>query len=168
MDEYKRGSLVISDTNKHFGRFGMIYALEDTVISALDGNAAGADGMPLPVRGKICGSFNAITLASGSVIAYHLPGGELFVLEPDASALVAGEVGAAYSQDIICAGATEILLSSGSLPPGLELTVNEDGSATLAGEPTEAGTFEFSLLATNPQGQVGIVEVSIEIAAAGE
>lgn len=80
------GSLLIADGDPHTGNFGIIYALQATVIAELisstaaDGNplhvnAAGSGTwatVPLPAGAAIYGHFTSITLTSGTVIAYNI------------------------------------------------------------------------------------------------
>lgn len=61
-----------------------------------------------------------------------------------------GVVGYAYSFSMTPAGATSISLLSGSLPTGLSLSGTS--IATISGTPTAAGTYSFTLRATNSYG----------------
>jgi hypothetical protein len=58
-----------------------------------------------------------------------------------------GQVGVRYSPTFTATGAPtpKIALASGSLPPGLKLAAN----GTLSGTPSRAGTYKFTLSATN-------------------
>ncbi|WP_424188191.1 ExeM/NucH family extracellular endonuclease [Actinokineospora sp. G85] len=60
----------------------------------------------------------------------------------------AGTVGTPYSFEFTRSGPATVSVASGTLPPGLPL--GQDG--TLAGTPTAAGEFAFTLRATNPHG----------------
>lgn len=69
-------------------------------------------------------------------------------LTPPAGALPEATVGAAYSQTLSATGGAapySFLVSSGSLPPGMSLS----SSGVLAGAPTTAGLFNFSITVTN-------------------
>ena len=69
--------------------------------------------------------------------------------------LVAGKVGAAYSQTITSTGGTAPITYSlflGVLPPGLTLS----SAGTISGTPTLLGAFAFTLRATDSQGCSGI------------
>jgi hypothetical protein len=64
------------------------------------------------------------------------------------ASLPAGQVGTAYSQAITASGPPgpyKFTVSSGGLPPGLTLS----NSGSLAGTPTAAGTFAFTVTAAN-------------------
>ncbi|TCO54984.1 ExeM/NucH family extracellular endonuclease [Actinocrispum wychmicini] len=64
-----------------------------------------------------------------------------------------GKVGSAYSFAYTLGGTSPtVTLASGTLPPGLTLSPN----GTLAGTPTAAGDFTFTLAATNPFGTVSV------------
>jgi outer membrane autotransporter protein len=68
------------------------------------------------------------------------------------AALPDAVVGATYAQSIAASGGVApyaIALTAGALPPGLTLAA--DGA--LAGAPTEAGTFNFTVTATDANGQ---------------
>lgn len=56
-----------------------------------------------------------------------------------------GAIKTTYSHKFICTNADTISYSSGTIPPGL--TLNDSG--LLSGVPTTAGTYNFTLLATN-------------------
>jgi PKD repeat protein len=76
-----------------------------------------------------------------------------------------GTVGVAYAQDFSqTGGAAPITFSfSGSLPPGLTFTDNPNDTATLAGIPGTAGTFQFSVTATDANGCTGSTDYTITI-----
>jgi hypothetical protein len=70
-------------------------------------------------------------------------------------AFVTGVVGLAYTQAWDLSPATSpttYTLASGSLPPGLTLSNVSDDIGQLSGTPTAAGTFTFTLTATNAVG----------------
>lgn len=75
-----------------------------------------------------------------------------------------GTLGAAYSQALTVAGAAGAVtwgVTSGALPTGLAL-----GAATglINGTPTSAGTFAFTVVATDAQGQTGARAYSMTVA----
>ncbi|MER7251718.1 ExeM/NucH family extracellular endonuclease [Kribbella sp. NPDC000426] len=72
----------------------------------------------------------------------------------------AGTVGSPYSFAFTATGA--VSLASGSLPPGLALA--SDGQ--ISGTPTQAGTFAFSVRATNEFGTSADLAATITVAAA--
>jgi hypothetical protein len=61
---------------------------------------------------------------------------------------------------------TPVLSEIGRLPAGLTFTDNGDGTATLAGTPTTAGTFEFRVLAVNGVGPLAVQSLSVTVASA--
>ena len=69
------------------------------------------------------------------------------------TALQNATVGTAYSQTLAAAGGTPITwsVSSGTLPDGLSLNPN---TGAITGTPTTAGTFNFTALAQNSEGNV--------------
>ena len=71
LQEGSNGGQYIGDTSAVTGNFSRIVALESTTFTTLTGNLTGAASMTLPANGSITGHFTAITLASGSVIAYN-------------------------------------------------------------------------------------------------
>jgi hypothetical protein len=73
--------------------------------------------------------------------------------------LPGGTVGMAYSQKLTTDGAATFALSSGALPPGLTL----DASGTISGKPTAAGSFTFTVKATNDK-TLGSATYTITIA----
>ena len=78
-----------------------------------------------------------------------------------------GEVGTPYNQIVSASGGTApytFSVSSGALPPGLTLN---PASGAITGSPTIAGTFTFSITATDVNGCSGSRLYSITIATAG-
>ena len=80
------------------------------------------------------------------------------------AALAGGTVGLAYAQTLSATGGVGpyvFALASGVLPPGLALAA--DGG--LSGTPTANGSYAFSILATDANGETGVANFSIEVAA---
>ncbi|MDP9194701.1 MAG: ice-binding family protein [Acidobacteriota bacterium] len=78
-----------------------------------------------------------------------------------------GEVGTPYNQLVSASGGTApytFSVSSGALPTGLTLNT---GSGAITGTPTVAGTFIFSITATDANGCLGSRLYTINIALAG-
>ncbi|MFN7973827.1 MAG: putative Ig domain-containing protein [Acidobacteriota bacterium] len=76
--------------------------------------------------------------------------------------LPVGTVGTAYSQTITASGGTapySFAVTAGSLPPGLALSAG----GVLSGVPTTAGTFNFTVTATDAQGCTGNLAYSLII-----
>jgi hypothetical protein len=74
-----------------------------------------------------------------------------------------GARGQAYSDQILAFGGTSpytFAVTSGSLPPGLVLT---PGTGVISGIPTNAGTFNFKITATDVNGLTGSANLSIQI-----
>ncbi|WP_461257686.1 SUMF1/EgtB/PvdO family nonheme iron enzyme [Treponema sp. R80B11-R83G3] len=78
------------------------------------------------------------------------------------TSLPGGTVGTTYSQSLSATGTTPITWSvdSGTLPTGLNLA---EATGVISGTPTAAGTFNFTVRATNTAG-IGIKALSIVIA----
>lgn len=65
------GSQLITDTTAVTGSFKAISVVSDCVFTTLTGNMTGTiTGVTFPAGFTLYGEFTAITLASGSVIAY--------------------------------------------------------------------------------------------------
>jgi hypothetical protein len=83
------------------------------------------------------------------------------------SSLPSGMAGSVYSAVVTASGGTtpySFSLASGALPTGLALGTN----GTLAGTPTQSGTFSFSVRATDASSQTATKALSLTIAAAAE
>jgi hypothetical protein len=81
-----------------------------------------------------------------------------------------GTVGVAYSQTVTAAGGVPPYKGSttGTLPPGLTVAALMSGvSASVAGTPTQAGTFTFSVIATDSQSSQGSQAYTVTIQTAG-
>ncbi len=63
-------------------------------------------------------------------------------------------VGTAFSFTVTVGGYPAPSWGESNLPPGVTFTDNKDGTATLAGTPTTAGTYTVPLVATNAYGSV--------------
>jgi subtilisin len=78
------------------------------------------------------------------------------------AALPSGTIGAAYNQTITASGGTapyNFTLSAGSLPGGLTLSAN----GVLSGTPTQKGSFNFTVKATDANGCMGTQAYSLVI-----
>lgn len=88
------------------------------------------------------------------------------------TAFPSGVIGQPYSQLLTTTGgcvtpfspSPPFTLSGGSLPNGLIIQTNSDSSRSLAGTPTLAGAFNFTLLATDACGHTASANFSITIA----
>jgi len=65
-----------------------------------------------------------------------------------------GTAGSPFSFTITAGGSPAPSWGESNLPPGVTFTDNKDGTATLSGTPTTAGTYVIPLIATNPYGSV--------------
>jgi len=65
------GGTVYSDTSVYTGTWFRIDALSDAVFTTLTGNVSGMGSTTLKAGQSLYGSFTAITLASGAVVAYN-------------------------------------------------------------------------------------------------
>jgi hypothetical protein len=67
------GGQVINNTSPVTGNWTEIRVITATVFTTLTGNVTNVGSTSFPVGAVISGRFTAITLASGSVVAYHAP-----------------------------------------------------------------------------------------------
>jgi len=67
------GGQVINNTTPVTGNWTEIRVITATVFTTLTGNVTNVGSTSFPVGAVISGRFTAITLASGSVVAYHAP-----------------------------------------------------------------------------------------------
>ncbi|HEY3129614.1 MAG TPA: IPTL-CTERM sorting domain-containing protein [Acidobacteriota bacterium] len=108
------------------------------------------------VSGRALARNGAVTLDTNNVAvcAVSCPG----VIDMSPATLPNGTVGVAYSQTITASGGTApytFTITSGSLPPGLTLASSGPSTALLSGTPTTAGTFNFTVRATDSAGCFG-------------
>jgi Putative Ig domain len=86
------------------------------------------------------------------------------------SSLPGGMVGATYSQTISASGPNPpytLRVTQGALPPGLSLSASSSSAATLAGTPSAAGSYAFTISAFDPSGAyVGFRDYTIAVATA--
>jgi hypothetical protein len=67
------GGQVINNTTPVTGNWTEIRVITATVFTTLTGNVTNVGSTSFPVGAVINGRFTAITLASGSIVAYHAP-----------------------------------------------------------------------------------------------
>jgi hypothetical protein len=80
------------------------------------------------------------------------------VITVNPATLPAGVVGVIYGQVVSAVGGTApytFAVSSGTLPPGLTLSTGNTTSVVISGTPTVAGTFTFTITATDANGCPG-------------
>jgi len=102
------------------------------------------------VSGRVLARNGAVTLDTNTV-AVCAAGCPPVTLAP--ATLPNATVGTAYSQTLVASGGTApytYTVSAGTLPPGLTLS----GAGQLAGNPTTAGSFSFTVTATDANGCV--------------
>lgn len=116
------------------------------------------------VNGRTLARNGAVTLSSNTVTACDPAIGCPLITLDDT--LPDGSIGAVYNGAVIASGGLApytYALTSGSLPTGLVL----DAAGNVTGTPTEIGTFNFTVTATDTNGCLGTRAYQIIIAAAG-
>ena len=106
---------------------------------------AASSGMIVVTATDNSGGNGSYTSTASAPLTIAAP---TIVLSPASGALPGGSVGTGYSQSFTASGGTasySYALTLGSLPSGLSLS--SDG--TLSGTPTDIGTFNFDIMATD-------------------
>jgi hypothetical protein len=130
------------------------WATLDTSTGAIAGTVSGSPGtatFTLAYGTVTSGSLSITTAAAPSITTGSLP---------------SGTVGTAYSQTLAAAGGTPPLVwsvSSGVLPTGTSLS----SGGVLAGTPTVAGVYSFTVLLTEANGRTDSKALSVTINSAG-
>ncbi len=136
--------------------------------STLAGNILALQSITLTtganVSGRALARNGAVTLDGNHVAGCPPIICPIITLSP--TTLPAGEVATPYSQAVTASGSSALpytyAVSSGVLPTGLSLITN-----TITGTPTTAGSFNFTITATDINGCIGIQPYSIVIASPG-
>jgi hypothetical protein len=119
------------------------------------------------LNGRALARNGAVTLDT-NIVAICAPAIVCPVITVNPATLPPGEVGVAYAGGPVSAsGGTApytFAVTSGTLPTGLLL---DAASGAISGSPTMAGTFNFTITATDSSGCLGSRAYSIVIAAAG-
>jgi uncharacterized protein YhjY with autotransporter beta-barrel domain len=128
----------------------------------LSGTPTAPGSYPVTVTATDTGSTGVgapFTIAQNYTIDVPAP-----VIVVDPASLPAPTAGEAYSQSITASGGVApygFAVTAGSLPNGLALSAG----GTLSGTATEVGTFNFTVTATDANGQVGSRAYSFNVAA---
>jgi hypothetical protein len=132
-----------------------IVASNGPAFSLLSGSLP--DGLGLTAAGMVTGTPTQIENPSFTVLATNVVGesNRTYSLEIEGppvfittSPLPGGTVGEPYSQQIDATGEPYFTVVAGSLPGGMNLSTN----GLLGGTPAAAGSFNFTVLATNAHG----------------
>ncbi len=120
------------------------------------------------VSGRVLARNGAVTLDSSNVTV--CPPAPIIcpIITLNPTTLPDGVIGTPYNQTVTATGSTALpytyAVSSGALPTGL-LPLNTAGPGAITGTPTAAGTFIFTITATDADGCSGSQLYSIVIAA---
>jgi len=116
-------------------------------------------------NGRALARNGAVTLDTNNVNTCGVLACPIITVNP--ATLPNGNLGTAYSQTVSGSGGTApytFTISSGALPTGLVLN---GGSGAITGTPTTAGTFTFTITATDAAGCTGSRLYTVTIASAG-
>lgn len=139
-----------------YGASGTIVAGTPTKQGTFTFTVKGTDQLGQPLQ-----QTYSITVGPPPLLTIVLPAG--------GSALPAGKVGTAYAQNFFLSGGQAPYtwsVSSGQLPPGLALVsanAPTDNNNQLAGTPTTAGTFSFTMKVTDGLGNQATQAFSLTI-----
>ena len=113
--------------------------------------------MPAHAAGSVTVRVVSLGIASSGAYTYN-PGPALLFPAPPG-----GEAGVAYSDQLTVTGGTSPFtwsVSAGTLPPGLALGAS---TGLLAGTPTTAGSYSFTVKVTDSSGQSNTEAVSLTV-----
>ncbi|HEX9005067.1 MAG TPA: putative Ig domain-containing protein, partial [Blastocatellia bacterium] len=123
-------------------------------------NASGQAQVTAIANGAAGGYQVAAAANGGNLVNFSMRNCPVIALNP--ATLPNGTIGAGYSQTITATGGTPsygFTLMSGALPGGVSLVAG----GALTGTPSVAGTFEFTIKATDANGCTGTKPYSIKI-----
>lgn len=118
---------------------------------------------------SFCGTGSSVTVTASNVSTHDVSSATLqFNIAGMSNGLTQAQIGAAYDRGIQFNCATEPVswtLTSGTIPPGLQMHPFSSGSLQLnfQGTPTQSGPYNFSVQATDASGRVGQVSASINV-----
>jgi large repetitive protein len=164
------GSNLSGATAIEIGTVGEFHAAAPTTLKLCSAPAAGCftitsstsiaiSSMPAHAAGAVQVSVVSLGIAGSVSYTYNAGPALLFAAPPG------GEVNVAYSDQLTVTGGTSPFTwstSSGSLPPGITLGAS---TGLLAGTPTTAGTYSFTVKVTDSAGLSDTEPVSLTIVA---
>ncbi len=113
-------------------------------------------------------AFGWVASTGGSVDYHEIDSAMVTTLNPEVSTTFAappsGEINTAYTDTLTAAGGTAPYtwsVNSGSLPPGMTLS----SAGVLAGTPTIAGSYPFTVSVTDQNGGIATTSITLVIAA---
>jgi hypothetical protein len=139
-----------------YGAAGTIVAGTPTQQGTFTFTVTGTDGQGQPLQ-----QAYSITVDPPLPLTVVLPAG--------GSTLAPGTIGVGYAQNFFLSGGVAPYtwsVASGTLPPGLTLVTTDaptDNNNQLAGTPTTAGTFTFTMRVTDSQGHQATQQFSLTI-----
>ena len=136
-----------------------------TTGGVLYGTTCGTNGnYSVPIT--VTDSLGATASSNIQVIVNRAPAGGCSLTFSTSATLTSGVVGSGYSQTIAATGGTSpytYTLTSSSLPSGLSLS----SGGAISGTPSAAGSYSFSVTATDASGATGVQTFSLTIASSG-
>lgn len=139
--------------------------------SSIAGNILALSSITLTTGSSLSGRAlarnGAVTLDTNVVNVCGIGGGTCPIITVNPATLPNGSLGTAYNQSVSASGGTApytFSVTSGLLPSGLIINPT---TGAITGTPTTAGTFTFTITATDTNGCFGTRQYTIIIAGAG-